>query len=276
MVVITKDYPRTNLSVEELGVVENAIVDEISCGSTSKLQFRGIHFGPGFLMVECLNQETAEWLKVKVQQLRSWKGPELVACLENDIPKAHVIKVFLPKSAGRSEEFIFSLVEAQNEGLGTTSWKVLRSSEEGHGKLLFIGIDEDSFIKLKEMNFEMFFRFGKISVNAGHESWGVLVGTELKDTNKTDEVAGTVMAVTADSAEVLAYPSSLNSSPGKGTIVPSGIEPGSGSTEDSKEIKLEKLGLYHLRNTSKGTMVMEHDDALLKDGAAQPPELTSK
>lgn len=40
--VITKDYPMTNLGVEELGDLEGAIENEISGGSTSKLKFVGI------------------------------------------------------------------------------------------------------------------------------------------------------------------------------------------------------------------------------------------
>lgn len=90
MAIITKDYPKTNLRVEEHGDLEDAIMSEISGGYTSKLQFVGIYFRPGFVMVECVGQETADCLRAKAPQLRGWKCQELIACLGNITSRRHM------------------------------------------------------------------------------------------------------------------------------------------------------------------------------------------
>lgn len=81
-----------------------------------------------------------------------------------------MIEIFFPRSMAKSEEFILYLVEAQNDGLNTPNWRFMWSSEERFEKLLALCIDKNSFRRLEDMGFETFYRFGKMSVNAGREA----------------------------------------------------------------------------------------------------------
>lgn len=107
---------------------------------------------------------------------------------KHHIPKAYVIKIFFPKSMGKSEEFILSLVEAQNEGLDIPNY-VLWSLGEHFGKLLALGIDENFSRILKEISFKIFGRFWKIPVNAEQEAH---VGTVMEEAKEIGEAAGPV------------------------------------------------------------------------------------
>lgn len=63
------------------------------------------------------------------------------ACLGDDIPKAHVVTIFFPRSKEMEEVKLLRLVSTQNDGLNTQLWKVLSSKVEGTGKFTSVAID---------------------------------------------------------------------------------------------------------------------------------------
>lgn len=163
--VLPKEYPVATLSTEELTALEDAIIEEIALGWVSKLQFEGISFRPGYLLVNCCNEQTAEWLLKAAARLSTWKGVELTACLGDDIPKSYTITVFLPRSSGQDQKKSLALIEAQNEGLNTNLWKVTSSRVEGKGKVVSFLIDEKSAETIKEQGHTIRYRFGKATVS---------------------------------------------------------------------------------------------------------------
>lgn len=154
-----------SLSADELTTLEEAIVGEMMLGAESSLQFAGIHFRPGMLVVDCVDKQTADWLVGKGHQLAKWEGKELRACMGDDIPRAHVVTIFFPRSNKMSEEQLLSLVKTQNRGLNTQLWKILSSKEEASGKLISISIDEESRERILDVGGSIFFRFGKLPVH---------------------------------------------------------------------------------------------------------------
>lgn len=54
-------------------------------------------------------------------------------------------------------------------------------SEKCLGKLLALGINDNSFKRLKGLRFEIFYRFGKISLNASREAREAPVGTVVEE-----------------------------------------------------------------------------------------------
>lgn len=93
--VLPKGCPQVTLSAEELSTLEDAIIEEVSLGS-NKLKFIGLHYRAGYLLLNCADKETAEWVKEKTSRLQAWKGTELMVCVGDLIPKTHNITVFLP------------------------------------------------------------------------------------------------------------------------------------------------------------------------------------
>ncbi|XP_055836608.1 uncharacterized protein LOC129905205 [Episyrphus balteatus] len=163
--VLPKDFPEASLSADELSTLEEAIIEEVSLGWTHKLKFNGLHYRTGFLLVDCVGQPTADWLKLKASELQNWKGTELMACLGDDIPKMQHITVFLPKSSGQEDRKSLALIQAQNEGLAIQAWKVLKSTAEGKGQLMVISIDSKSTEAIVKAQHELHYKFGKIGVS---------------------------------------------------------------------------------------------------------------
>lgn len=164
-VAILPKEPQASLSADELAALEEAIVEEMLLGSSCKLKFAGIHFRPGMLVVDAVDQQSADWLVEKAPHLSKWSGVELRACVGEDIPKAHIVTIFFPRSKDMEEEQLLRLVSAQNEGIHTNLWRVLSSKLEGPGRLTSISIDEESLEKILENGSTIFFRFGKIPVH---------------------------------------------------------------------------------------------------------------
>lgn len=195
--ILSRD-PEKNLSRVELMAVEEAFVREIIAGAEHKLRFTGIHFRPGMLMVDCVDERTVKWLKEKAPRLQKWEGPTLKACVGEEIPKTYVIEVFFPKSINLNDEDLLALVNSQNEDVHTRLWKVLSSKEEVSGKLLTIVIDERSYIGIKKRGNSLFYRFGKVLVRIVKENKKNLEGETAEEGENTVAVAPTP-TVKADS-----------------------------------------------------------------------------
>ncbi|XP_055384562.1 uncharacterized protein LOC129614169 [Condylostylus longicornis] len=100
--VLSREYPSIMLTQQELTQLEKATIDEVAKGWDNIIQFEGIHLRPGMVLVDCADEETAEWLIKRVSVLGTWSGPELMARKGDDIPKSCVITVFVPRSGGQA------------------------------------------------------------------------------------------------------------------------------------------------------------------------------
>jgi hypothetical protein len=80
-VAILPKAPGDKLSTADLTSLEEAIVGEMMLGADCSLQFTGIHFRPGMIVIDCADKNSAEWLVEKGPQLTKWNGIELRACM---------------------------------------------------------------------------------------------------------------------------------------------------------------------------------------------------
>ncbi|CAG9820001.1 unnamed protein product [Phaedon cochleariae] len=71
--VLPKNYLEETLIAEQLTALEDAIVQEMILGAECKLQVGGIHFRSSMLLVDCVNQVTAVWLRAKAFSLSTWE-----------------------------------------------------------------------------------------------------------------------------------------------------------------------------------------------------------
>lgn len=165
MAILPKAYPEVMLDATQLSSLEEALVEEMVESSESGLQYTGIHFRSGLMLVDCKTAQTAEWLARTAPQLKTWKGPELDARKGDDIPKPHTISIFFPRSKEMPVEKILKLVKVQNPELPTPGWKVINSKPEGHGQVLTIGIDPKSCEIMKAGGCAINYRFGQIPVS---------------------------------------------------------------------------------------------------------------
>ncbi|XP_017462856.1 PREDICTED: uncharacterized protein LOC108356249, partial [Rhagoletis zephyria] len=87
--VLPKAFPESTLTREDQGKIEDAIVEEMGKGWWSILPLDGIHFRPGLILVDCLDAESAEWLREIVPKLPDWDDAELTTCDGDNIPRVH-------------------------------------------------------------------------------------------------------------------------------------------------------------------------------------------
>ncbi|XP_050298441.1 uncharacterized protein LOC126737556 [Anthonomus grandis grandis] len=163
--VLPEDYPEATLTSEQLTDVEEAIVSEMINSTTKGLQFSGIHFRSGMILVDCESEQTAEWLAQMAPRLKEWKRPALVAKRGEDIPKAHTISLFLPRSKGQDTTALLKLIGVQNPEISTETWKVISAKGNGHGQVLSVGIDTKSADSIQAKGYTIHYRFGQIPVS---------------------------------------------------------------------------------------------------------------
>ncbi|XP_043070871.1 uncharacterized protein LOC116805988 [Drosophila grimshawi] len=163
--VLPVEFPYVMLSHGDLSVLEETIIDEvIASGGDIAVSFASIHFRVGFLVIECSDEASADWLRTVASRLQSWKGVPLECKVGDDIPSPHCITLFCPRSVDRTTESLLVLLQNQN-GIKTDTWKVISRRNEGGGALLVIGIDELSKNIIVEKGHQIFFRYGTIPVS---------------------------------------------------------------------------------------------------------------
>ncbi|KAL7724441.1 hypothetical protein ACLKA6_018228 [Drosophila palustris] len=90
--VLPVDYPQVTLSHGELSALEEAILDQvILTGWDTAVSFVFIHFRVGHLVIDCTDQNSADWLLTVAPKLHTWKGVPLDCRIGDDIPSPHTI-----------------------------------------------------------------------------------------------------------------------------------------------------------------------------------------
>ncbi|XP_055909863.1 uncharacterized protein LOC129944455 [Eupeodes corollae] len=162
--VLPTNFPQSTLTSYELIVLKELLIKEMSLGWNHKLKFNGVLLKTGFLLVNCAGKDTADWLKINVPKLRSWRGIKLTTCLESEVTKMHTVTVFLPKSMDQDEMESLALIQSQNEGLNVQYWKVVKSKTEGRGQLLVLSIDEHSAKRIATLNHKLHYKLTMVNV----------------------------------------------------------------------------------------------------------------
>ncbi|XP_037930167.1 uncharacterized protein LOC119664876 [Teleopsis dalmanni] len=160
--ILPKSYPESTLSREEQGKIEELLIEEMYKGWDAKLRFSGIHFRPGLILVDCVDEDAANFIHGTAPKLNGWEGAELTTCVGDKIPKLHMLTVYLPRAKG---EKLLKLLITQNEGLHTQLWRVFSSKDLKNGKLLTIGIDNRSQEAITTNGCRIFYRFSSVPIH---------------------------------------------------------------------------------------------------------------
>ncbi|XP_055526920.1 uncharacterized protein LOC129719551 [Wyeomyia smithii] len=126
-----------------------------------KPKFTNCRFRSGFMVIECQNQETADWLKGIVPSIKPWKTADLMVVDSESIPRPEILAVFFPKSEKNDNETILALVEGHND-IATDSWRVLKRKPIKNHVQLTLSVDEASARKIADWNYKLNYKFGII------------------------------------------------------------------------------------------------------------------
>ncbi|KAG5893074.1 hypothetical protein JTB14_021575 [Gonioctena quinquepunctata] len=145
------------------GDVTETILDKIiKSGKKAATQthFHSSHNRPGWVALMCADNTTMQWLKSTIKDIKPWVGAELRVVEEAEMPHNEILVAYLPGSQGYSTEKILGLIEAQNESLNATNWRVLRRVSEGPLELLTLSVDHQSAERLRKTGFVINYKFG--------------------------------------------------------------------------------------------------------------------
>lgn len=164
--ILPKAYPETLLTNDQLKLIQDEILEKVIEQEEAELKPRFLNstYKPGFLVVTCANEATAEWLIGATTKIKPWEGAELKAVTDKDIPRAQILVGYFPQSEEYSNERIFKLIKAQNAGLNVSEWKVFRRAQEGSITQITISVDHPSAERLKKESYKICYRFGTASL----------------------------------------------------------------------------------------------------------------
>ncbi|XP_045474024.1 uncharacterized protein LOC123680265 [Harmonia axyridis] len=159
-----KKYPEVILEIDQLKAIKKSIMEEVMAlgkEDAIKPNFQQSHIRPGWLDLTCFDKATVEWLRNIQPKLKPWEGADLRIAEEAELPHLEILVGYLPESQDLSCEEIFKLVENHNEGLKTSSWRVLRRGPSGPMHEIVISDDRASVERLRAQNWRINYLFGQ-------------------------------------------------------------------------------------------------------------------
>lgn len=216
--ILPTNFPEELLTTAQTTDVQEAILDKVvetGKKATTKPKFLSSHNRPGWLAVVCADNATLQWLKDTINSIKPWESASLRIAEEADIPHSEIFTTYVPGSLGYSTERILSLIEAQNESLNATNWRVLRRSDQGPMVELTLSVDCQSAERLNRIGYAVCYRFGHIVLRPKSTSRAQGVGEGSR------EQPGTSVGGTNHPREQQAAPATTgNTVPeGRGTAV---------------------------------------------------------
>ncbi|KAL9697111.1 hypothetical protein quinque_000552 [Culex quinquefasciatus] len=162
--ITTEGYPATRLSMEQLVVVKEALITMIGnlVNPVVRPNFRSCEFKQGYLTLACGDACTASWLKETITSLIPWEGASLKAIEVADLPKLHSFTAYVFDSCNDSTGRILQLMENQNIGLSTKSWRVIKRKVIAKTVELLLEVDEKSAETIAANNSHLNFKFSKV------------------------------------------------------------------------------------------------------------------
>lgn len=166
IVVIPVDYPNVRLSEDDFIELQLALIEEMFCSKDGLLpQFSACYFESGTLVLKCKTDDSKDWLRGVLPNLKSWKGVNLkVGDYKDYLFSTRVSLGIPPAMAMRSPNSILCLIKKQNEDLDTDQWKFLNSVEQDRGQILHLSLDPPAIQDLKNRGCNIFVGLEQIMV----------------------------------------------------------------------------------------------------------------
>lgn len=164
--VACSDYPATQMDQEKLTATQKAIMEAYESIPEEGPQVRFVKctHRPGYLVIACADNESAQWLRNVVPAITPWEGASLIALEGDDIPKPLACTAFVPDEYGQKipAERILARLRISNRKLKTGLWTVWGSTPMEKGTLWTFSIDKESQEELKRWDMCPYFGMGRL------------------------------------------------------------------------------------------------------------------
>lgn len=161
--LVPADHPEGNLAVEDMTELEKRLARLIlGCEDNIVPTFNNVVFRPGFMVINCDNQATADWVKSKEEELQL---PHMRVQVrdEKNIPGAAVATAYFPNSLEYTVDEIRTFIDKQNPSVNTAQWKVLKVGDTGKNcREIVFSLDHGSLAALQALENMVNYRLGKV------------------------------------------------------------------------------------------------------------------
>lgn len=169
MVITQTDYPRTVLTEDQAKLVKDAILKLVidNPSAKSKPHFAGCKFIKGYLVFDCLDQQTITWIQYRARELQLWENCTLKAISEKFLRNSDIFTVKLPDSEQESDDEIRTFFDKQNNGIDSSKWIFAeRKLTDDSSKTLELTLKTDpvSVKKLHELNYTLNYKFYQVKL----------------------------------------------------------------------------------------------------------------
>jgi len=165
MAVMAKSYPSLVMSELQLARIEYALVKEMRRGWIASMNFEGIRYFPGYILVKCMDENSKKWLEHVMPKITEVIGIELITCPKDEIPATMEMYVCVPHSAHENDNKIMKHLIDQNQDLLSKSWQFGRSLKFPNGdKVVSIKISKKSLLLLQERGWMVSYCFNQLLV----------------------------------------------------------------------------------------------------------------
>jgi hypothetical protein len=169
--IVRNGYPKELLTDDQLEIIKKAILNAVMAipEDGPAIHFQGCHQKPGWLVIDCDDETTLNWVMENTPKLNLIDGIQLKAVSGEDLPKVRYCNAYIQDEnpgSPRDSEVVLTMLTKMNKGLLAKNWRILKveqSGQKGH-RYTFALDDNTSFNELKKLNFEPFFGFGRIKI----------------------------------------------------------------------------------------------------------------
>lgn len=169
MVIVMHDYPRTVLTEDQAKLVKDAILKLVVSETTAKTKphFAGCKFTKGYLIFDCLDQQTITWIQYRARELQLWEGCTLKAISLKALQNSDMFTLKLADSEQETDEEIKNFLNKQNDGIDSNKWIFAERKLDAPSKTLqlTIKIDPISAKTLHQRNYTLNYKFEQVKLN---------------------------------------------------------------------------------------------------------------
>lgn len=124
----------------------------------------GIHYRAGYLIIDCWDDETVEWLTRTAREIGAELNSPTAILLGEDIPKEATMSIWLPKAHLMTEEVVLGTIQGSNP-VDTKSWRIVKCAISGPGRILVAKINPAEQLKIASRGNKITFRFKRLDVH---------------------------------------------------------------------------------------------------------------
>ncbi|XP_034129936.1 uncharacterized protein LOC117584903 [Drosophila guanche] len=160
MAILANTYPLRILRRSEAKKVEAALIEEMLKGCPHSINFDGVHFKDGVIIVKCRDNRSKEWMELTVPKVHVLSNVLLSSCPVADLPSMKIVKIHLPRTEGQNA---MRLLREQNKDLDSDAWELLSNclTREG-GHLVTLGLKPRSLELLQQNALKVSYRFEQL------------------------------------------------------------------------------------------------------------------